>query len=124
MALTLADIQAEFTASPCIGGLAEGQIDQLKVLLLWKSINGDVPMTHDDIQTLFTDSPCIGGLLEGQLDQITALLINAGGSGTGSVLEGDGPPVTPPINPATAAIYYDRVTGEFHGWNTLTQAWE
>jgi hypothetical protein len=122
MALTFAAIQAEFDDSPCVATLTQGQLDWLRVILAWKILSGDVPMTHDDIQTLFDDSPCIATLTPDQLAQIEVLLSQA--SGSGSVLTGNGAPVAPPSNQAGAAIYFDRVAGIFYGWNTVTLAWE
>lgn len=123
MALSLADIQADFDDSPCIATLTSGQLDWLKVILLWKSISGDVPMTQDDIQTLFDESPCIATLTQGQIDELLALLISGGTGGT-TLAFGAADPVVPPANPALASLYYNTTTKVLWVWDPDTAAWE
>ena len=73
--MTQAEIQTVVTSSPCVAGLLAGQLEQLKVILLWRLLSGAIPMTQTDIQTLFTSSPCVADLTAGQLQQLQVMLL-------------------------------------------------
>ena len=66
----------------------KGQLEWLKVILLWKILNGDTPMTASDIQDLLDSSPCVTNLSAGQIQWIQTILlfnIEQGGGGGGDV---------------------------------------
>lgn len=46
---------------------------------------------------------------------------NTGGSGSGSVLSGNGAPTDDPG--VASAIYYDLATGTLYHWNDTTESW-
>lgn len=92
--MTAADIQTQFDDAPCVTQLMGGQWSQLEVILLWKILNGDVPMSAADIQDLLNASPCVANLLPGQKQQLIIELLwewlQGGGGGGGAVaIEGD-----------------------------------
>lgn len=130
--MTAAEIAEQFDASPCVGNLTRGQLLWLVVLLLWRNVEGDVPMTASDIQDLFDTSPCVGNLTEGQLEQLSIMLLfdggGGGGGGTNHLLQGDGPPAGGPFDPPSAPAenwaYWDRISGTIWWWNTSSAAWE
>lgn len=112
--MTAAEIQTLFDDSPCVGGLTQGQLLQLLVLLLWSNAFGGA-MTQSDIQDQFDASPCVAGLTRGQLEALAVMLLSSGGGGGGSggLFGGAGSPegvVDAPIY----SIYYDTVAGRWY----------
>jgi hypothetical protein len=86
--MTATEIQTQFTDAPCVTRLTGGQLEQLMVVLLWKILSGDVPMTSGDIQDLLNASPCVNNLMPGQKQQLIVELlweISVGVGGGGDV---------------------------------------
>ena len=81
-----------------------------------------------DIQTLVNESQCIMDCMgKSQMDAaelsiLCNLLQSGGGTGTGSVLCGNGAPVADPgVN---CAIYYDLTQGDIYKWRDSTGLWD
>jgi len=74
--VTSEDIQTQLNDSACMPCmLSEKQLLQVQAVLLWKQLNGDVPMTNDDIQATLSDAACLGCRSAYQLQQIIAELL-------------------------------------------------
>jgi len=124
------DPQQLITAGQCyVCGIIPGTVQWMavKLAILCRIKNG-VTMACD-LQTLIDESKCflcqpIGQLYYIELAILCQIATSGGAAGTGgSVLQGNGPPGSPPVNATVPAIYTDLLNGQLYTWNVVTQAW-